>query len=110
LIECREVLGRERVEWKGGRHHGMPPTVTLRLPSGEVQAVELTFEAAREEWNEYRLADGGTVRVKAVVSKIYRLLDAAGNPAYDQAGDPHIAVNATTLIVASEAQQGGTHA
>jgi hypothetical protein len=79
----------------------MPRIVSLHFPTGDVRAIELEFRTAREEWNEYQLADGGTVRVKAVVNKLYWLLDAEGKPAYNQAGDPHVAVNASTLVVAS---------
>ena len=88
----------------------MPRVVTIRLPSGDVQALELDFQPVQENWNEYRLADGGVVRVRTVVHKLYRLLDAEGKPAYDQAGDPYIAMNGATLISASEPSEEVRHA
>jgi hypothetical protein len=82
----------------------MPRVVTLHLPSGDAQAIELDFEPTQEPWSEYRLANGGTIRVRAVVNKLYRLLDAEGNPAYNRAGEPSVAASGSTLISASEAE------
>ena len=48
--------------------------------------VERDFEIEREQWNVYRLLDGGTVRVKTSVQKIYQVVNAEGNPVHDQTG------------------------
>ena len=52
---------------------------------------EEAFEAEKEHWNEYRLANGDRVRIKVVVHKIFRALDAQGNPAFSE-GDPEVVV------------------
>jgi len=39
----------------------------------EVEATELHFETGVEEWNEYKLLDGGVVKVKTVVTKIFKV-------------------------------------
>ena len=49
---------------------------------------KLDFEVANEQWNTYRLLDGGTVRMKTTPRIIYRRLDSDGNPAYDSDGSP----------------------
>lgn len=52
-----------------------------QLPEGE----PVDFEVVREDWNEYRLADGSTLKVKLVLTGVMRLKDGsdpAGNPVY----------------------------
>ncbi len=52
---------------------------------GEVEAVEVDFQTRKEDWNEYQLMDGSTVKIKLVVSEIFRVLDefdAERNPVY----------------------------
>ena len=66
--------------------------VKVRVQGQEVEAVEEDFAVAREEWNEYKLLDGGAVRVKTTVSRIYRLVDSEGNPRYDGDGSPSFVV------------------
>ena len=80
----------------------MARVVRLKLGDTEVDAIEQDFEIAREEWNEYRLADGGRVRVKTSVQKIFRLLDSEGKPLYSPEGDPQVLVRHVAEIVASE--------
>ncbi len=50
-----------------------------------VDAQSLEFKTAGEEWNEYWLADGSTVKVKLVVLDIVRVdgrFDANDDPVY----------------------------
>lgn len=50
-----------------------------------VDAIELDFQTKKEEWNEYEVADGTTIRVKLVTSNIVRVqnrYDNEGNPIY----------------------------
>ena len=80
----------------------MARIVKVRVGDKELHAIEQQFEIGREEWNEYRLLDGGVIRVKASVQKIYRIVDAEGNPQMTPDGDPHVMVRHTAQIVASE--------
>ncbi len=51
----------------------------------QVDGLEVRFKGIHEEWNEYDLEDGSTIRMKAVVSDIMRLtgeFDPEGNPIY----------------------------
>jgi len=51
----------------------------------EVDGVEVKFRSVKEDWNEYDIDDGSTVRVKLVVSDMVRLVDQfdrEGNPVY----------------------------
>lgn len=73
----------------------------IKLGNTEVDVLELDFEVVREEWNEYRLLDGGRVRIKAIPQKIFRALDAEGKPSFTPEGDPNIIVRNSLNIVTS---------
>ena len=80
----------------------MKPTKRIKVGDREVNAREEDFEIVREGWNEYRLLDGGSVRVKTTVARIFRVLDDDGRPVYDQDGDPQVVVRHNTQIVAAD--------
>ena len=78
-------------------------TTKIQIENGEeLDAIELDFETHKEEWDEYRLLDGGRVRLKTSALKIFRILDPDGNPAYTPDGDPFILVRHSTQIVSTE--------
>jgi hypothetical protein len=46
---------------------------------------EVEFQTRKEDWNEYQLMDGTVIKMKLVVSEIFRIegaFDSEGNPAY----------------------------
>ena len=52
-----------------------------QLPEGE----PVDFEVVKEDWNEYRLTDGSTLKIKLVLTGVMRLnsqYDPVGNPVY----------------------------
>ena len=69
----------------------------------EFDVVEVDFEVAEEQWNRYKLLDGGEVRLKTAPLRMYRVLDASGKPAVDADGDPAIIVNHSTQVIARNA-------
>lgn len=68
----------------------------------EYDAIELDFEIAKENWNEYKLLDGGIVRLKTTAQKIFRVLDQQGKPARAPDGDPFLVVRHATQVVSSD--------
>ena len=64
----------------------------------KVQGVD--FEIGREEWNEYKLLDGGVIRVKLVVTRIYQVLDEDGKPVPNQDGSLQYGVQSQVMLVA----------
>ncbi len=75
----------------------------IQIANGEERdAIELDFEIRKEEWDEYKLLDGGYVRLKTSALKMFRVLDTQGNPAYTPDGDPLIIVRHNTQIVSTE--------
>lgn len=57
-----------------------------------VDGVEMDF-TAKEGWNEYELADGTVLRMKAVASNIIKVLDA-----YDNDGNPVYLVKSSNVL------------
>lgn len=79
----------------------MSRTIKVRIGDQEVDAREMDFEIRREDWSEYKLLDGGTVRVKTTVTRIFMAVDDAGNPRLNEDGTPVIAVNHKTDVVSN---------
>ncbi len=51
----------------------------------QVDATEVDFETRKEDWNEYQLMDGSTIKMKLVMAEIFRVegrYDNEGNPIY----------------------------
>lgn len=79
----------------------MPNVTRIKVGDQEYDAIEQQFEIRGENWNVYQLLDGGAVRLKTTAQKIYRILDAAGQPAFTAEGDPHVLVRHSTQVVSS---------
>jgi len=78
-------------------------TRKVSMPDGsEVQVRDEDFEIVREEWSEYRLKDGGKVRIRATALAISRILDAEGKPTYGPDGQPALIVSNQVQVVAAE--------
>ena len=59
-----------------------------------VDAVAVKFKSVREDWNEYQLDDGSTVRMKTIVSDVVRIPDE-----YDAENNPVYVVKSTNMVV-----------
>lgn len=80
----------------------MAQIVKLSIGGRDFDAVEKPFDIGKEDWNEYELLDGGTVRVKTTVQKIFQIVDDQGNAQRTGDGDLQIMVKHNTQIVVSE--------
>jgi hypothetical protein len=65
----------------------MAHLLQITLPDGrKVQAVEVGVTKANEHWNEYELEDGNTVKIKTILVKMMKVVDAknelTGEPIY----------------------------
>lgn len=57
----------------------------INFQGREVDATEVEFQTRKEDWNEYQLMDGSVIKMKLVVSEIFRIegvYDNEGNPVY----------------------------
>lgn len=56
----------------------------INIGDRSIEAEDMEFRSTREDWNEYQVEDGFTVRVKLVVSSILKTgeRDPQGNPVY----------------------------
>ena len=73
----------------------------ITLGDQEVLAIEQEFEIGREDWNEYKLLDGGRVRIKTTVARIFRIVDENSHQKYNEQGEPQLVVRQKVDIVAS---------
>ena len=60
----------------------------------QVEATPVKFRNIREEWNEYDLEDGSTIRMKTIVSDVVCVPDE-----YDQENNPIYVVRSTNMVV-----------
>lgn len=75
----------------------------IEFPDGtKVTAVDVPFDIIKEGQNEYKLEDGATVLVRTIVSKIARVLDTEGKPAYTPQGEPRLIVSSQNIVTARD--------
>ena len=72
----------------------------MKLSDG--REVNVQEDIKNEDWNEYRLLDGGKVRLKTVVQRIMLIVDDEGRTLKDRNGDPEVAIRHATQVVASD--------
>lgn len=66
-------------------------------PDGKpVEATELSFQNAREHWNEYLLDDGTIVKLKPVATEAFRI-----DGRYDNEGNPLYVIKSANIVVVS---------
>ena len=70
---------------------------TVDFQGRKVQGTEVGFDTMREEWNEYALRDGTSLKVKTVLTSVVRL-----NGEHDPQGDPVYLVRSNNQVVCVE--------
>jgi hypothetical protein len=72
-----------------------------RFPIGdkEMDGIEISFDPVKEPWSEYDLADGGRVRMRTNVQRIFQLLDDDGKPANSPDGSRMLAIESKNDMV-----------
>ena len=66
---------------------------TVTYEGNQEQAVQTGYKIKAEDWNEYELADGTTLRLKTVVTGVARLL-----MKYRADGEPIYLVKSTNIV------------
>ena len=80
----------------------MTKPLEIILPDGtRVTGKEVPFETVREEWNEYKLKDGTSIRMKTDVISIYQILDANGDPKSNPDGSPTLVARSQNILVST---------
>jgi hypothetical protein len=59
----------------------------------EVDAIDVSFKINKEDWNEYQLEDGTSLRLKCVVSEVLRVPEM-----YDQEGNPTYVIKSANMV------------
>ena len=76
----------------------MSNKVKLNLGGKEVWGELIPVQDAKEGWSQYLLADGSIVKMKVVVTDVFRVeneYDAEGNPIYYVKSSNVVSVNAS---------------
>ena len=68
--------------------------VKFKLGNEEVDAWDVPIEESLERWTEIKLEDGSVLRLKAVVSNVFRIEGKT-----DDQGNPMYAVRSTNALV-----------
>lgn len=76
----------------------------VKLNDREYEAREEEFDIFKEDWNEYRLLNGGRVRLKTSAQKIFQVLGDDGQPLRTPDGEPVMFVRHATQVVATRDQ------
>ena len=63
--------------------------VEIQFEGKTVEAIDLDFEISKEDWAEYKLLDGGVIRIKTTVTQLFKI---PGDP------DRWVARSTTTVI------------
>ena len=71
----------------------MEKKVKAKFEDKLVDAIELDFKTKKEDWNEYEVSDGTTIRLKLVAANIVRVQDR-----YDNDGNPIYLVKSSNVI------------
>jgi hypothetical protein len=61
--------------------------------------IEVPFEIVKEPWAEYEMLDGGHLRVRYVLQRLFVQVDSEGTPMTDDQGDPKVVVQAQPVSV-----------
>lgn len=73
----------------------MPRYTKVTFQGREIEAVQLEFETVKEGWDKYKLEDGTELKVRTIVSKVFRAKEV------DQQGNLIYVMSSTTLIDAN---------
>jgi hypothetical protein len=57
-----------------------------------VKVIEIRFEIRREDWSEYAFADGGGLRFRPIIRRLWQVVDDDGTPVYLPDGDRYVIV------------------
>ncbi len=61
----------------------------------DVEATQVGFKVIKEEWNEYQADDGTVIRLKVIVTEVYRLDE------YDQDFKPIYVIKSSNVLSSS---------
>jgi len=73
--------------------------ITVKLDDKDVRVREVDFEPTFEPWAEYRLIEGGAVRLKVFATKVFIQVDDQGDPKYDAEGYPLIVARYEVKVI-----------
>jgi hypothetical protein len=70
----------------------------------QVDAKQIGFSVVSENWNEYQLEDGSTIRVKTVLTRVVTPIDSS---VLAPDGSKLVSIQSQTLVIRDEAANAG---
>ena len=64
----------------------------IKFGDRDVDATQIDFKSIKEEWNEYQALDGTTLKIKVVLTNVYKLDE------YDQELNPIYVVKSSNVL------------
>ncbi|MCK4578167.1 MAG: hypothetical protein KAU50_05210 [Candidatus Marinimicrobia bacterium] len=64
-----------------------------KIEGAIVQGTYLGFQSLNEDWNTYKLEDGTKLKIKTIVTKVFR-----SEGSFNQEGDPIYHVQSTNIV------------
>jgi len=77
------------------------PIINQIVNGQSTPCIELDFKVSDEQFNRYELLDGGEVRVKTVVLRIFQVVDDQGHVKLQADGTPLVIINNQCFVVAT---------
>lgn len=73
----------------------MERRIRINFGGREVDATQVDFKSIKEEWNEYQASDGTSLKLKVVLTDVYRLDE------YDNDLNPIYVVKSSNVLSSS---------
>ncbi len=73
----------------------METRTRINFGGKDVEATQVGFKVIKEEWNEYQADDGTVIRLKVIVTEVYRLDE------YDQDFKPIYVIKSSNVLSSS---------
>jgi len=73
----------------------MEERTKIKVGNADLDATRIGFKAIKEEWNEYQVADGTIIKLKLVVTDVFKTDD------YDQDLNPIYVVKSSNVMSVS---------
>lgn len=77
----------------------MAGKIKLMVDGVEREVTEVTFEIIKEPWSEYEMYDGGRIRLRHILQRLFVVVDENGVAMNNAEGDPWVVVRAMPVAV-----------
>jgi hypothetical protein len=77
----------------------MSKVIEMMVDGVPRNVIEVPFTIVTEPWAEYEMMDGGRLRVRHILQRVFVVVDDTGHFEIDAQGDPIVVVRSTPVSV-----------